>query len=359
MIQASKSLTLHFTSKGGAYSAIWMSDRGDLYQEYEVNGSTTTYYPSITATNPITMHLTVASARTNGLVTPTSVTYYANGKELTFNGVNCTTAGMTDIFRLTASGDLQIIGNLGKVANNSSFSLQAKISVSSSGADTFYVSAPVTMSPYNGADYARVTLAPGDDKNFTISQKGGSCILSALVTKGGVEITTGLTYEWYKFQSGAFVLLSGKNTKTLTVQEADVESYALYKLVVKESGSELGSDAQGVMDASDPYDIVLNTWVNDGGGGNDVSTNDLTLNDEMPDSAYIKVQAMLVARGQTTAAVVSGTKKYEFSVVSSNGTSMFGQNLSATDNYKITVGNLKNMGAGIGDYDIVVNCEVS
>lgn len=359
MIQTSRSATIHFTSKGGSYQAIWMSDRGDLYQEYAVNGTVTTYYPSIDATNPITMHLTVASARTNGLVTPTSVTYYANGTELTFSGVNCTTAGLQSVFRLTADGDLQIIGNLGKVANNANFSLQAKISMSASGADTFYATEPVTLSPYNGADYARVTIAPGDAKNFTISEKGGSCLLKAIVTKGGVEVTSGLTYEWYKFVGGVFTLLSGKTTQTLTVQEADVDSYALYKVVVKENGAELGSDAQGVMDASDPYDILLSTWVNDGSGGNDVSTNDLTLNDEMPGTAYIKFKATLVTRGQTTAAVVSGTKKYEFSVVSGNGTKMFGQNSSTTDTYNVTVANLLALGAGIGDYELVVDCTVS
>ena len=359
MIQTSRSAVIHFTSKGGAYTAIWMSDRGDLYQEYAVNGTSTTYYPSIDSTNPITMHLTVASARTNGLASPTAVTYYANGTELTFSGVNCTTAGLQGVFRLTSGGDLQIIGNLGKVANNASFSLQAKVSMSAAGADTFFVSAPVTMSPYNGADYARVTIAPGDDKNFTISQKGGSCILSALVTKGGTEITTGLTYEWYKYTGGAFALLPGKTARTLTVQEADVDSYALYKLVVKESNVELGSDAQGVMDASDPYDILLSTWVNDGSGGSDVSTNNLELNDEMPRTAYIKCKATLVARGQTTAALVSGTKKYEFSVVSGNGTRMFGQNASVSDTYSVTVANLLDNGAGIGDYELMVECTVS
>lgn len=359
MIQTSKSATIHFTSKGGSYQAIWMGDRGDLYQEYAVNGATTTYYPSIDATNPITMHLTVASARTNGLVTPTSVTYYANGTELTFSGVNCTAAGLQNIFRLTADGNLQIIGDLGKVANNANFLLKAKISVSASGADSFYVSAPVTLSPYNGADYARVTIAPGDNKNFTISEKGGFCMLKALVTKGGVEVTSGLTYEWYRFVGGSFSLLSGKTTQTLIVQEADVDSYALFKVVVKGNGAELGSDAQGVMDASDPYDILLDTWVNDGSGGNDVSTNDLTLNDEMPGAAYIKFKAALVTRGQTTAAVVGGTKMYEFSVVSGNGTKMFGQAASTADTYNVTVANLLALGAGIGDYEMVVDCTVS
>lgn len=358
MIQASTLRTIHFTSKGGAYTPIWMSSRGDLYQEYETAGTTTTYYPNITPSDPVTMRLTIASARTNGIVTPTGVVYYANGTELTFNGVNCTTPGMQSLFKLTADGDLQIIGNLGVVANNANFLLQAKVSMSASGNDNFWVSAPVTLSPYNGADYARVTIAPGDNNNFAISEKNGSCILKALVTKGGAEVTTGLTFEWYKYVGGAFSVISGATSQTMTVQESDVDTYALYKVVVKQGGTEIGTDTQGVLDASDPYDILLSTWINDGRGGNDVATNDLTLDDEMPGNAYIKSKAMLVTRGQTTAAVVTGTKKYAFSVIAGNGAVMFGQALSASDTYIVTVANLLANGAGLGDYQLAVECTV-
>lgn len=349
--KASASRRIHFTSKGGGYSAIWMGSRGDLYQEYDSAGSTTKYYPDF-STNPIIMTLTVTSVRTNGVVTPSSVTYYANGTKLTFSGLTCTNTGWSGVFALTASGDLKIIGNLGAVMIGN-FLLQADVSVSAAGgADVIHVSAPVVMSPYNGADYARVTILSPDGKNFTIAEKGGSCQLKALTTKGGAEVSTGLSYEWYKVVNGVFTLISGATSQTLTVQEKDVDTYGMYKVIVKENGVELGHDVQQILDASDPYDILISSKIYTG-SGSAVTTNDLELNDEMPQSAYLLFTCSFVKRGQSAA--VAGTATYTFTLVAGNGAQILTlQPLTGAANQcKVTVADLLQW--GIGDYELIVD----
>lgn len=349
--KASASRKIHFTSKGGGYSAIWMGSRGDLYQEYETVGSTTKYYPDFTA-NPVIMALTVTSARTKGVVTPASVTYYANGTKLTFNGLTCTNTGWGGVFALTAAGDLKIIGNLGAVMLGN-FLLEADVSVSAaSGSDMIHVSAPVTMPPYNGADYARVTILSPDGKNFTVAEKGGSCQLKALTTKGGTEITSGLSYEWYKVVNGVFSLVAGATSQTLTVQEKDVDTYGMYKVVVKENGVELGYDTQQVLDASDPYDILISSKIFKGSGSEE-STNDLELNDEMPSNAYLLFACSFVKRGQNAA--VAGSATYVFTLVAGNGAQIMTLTpLTGNANQcKVTVADL--MQWGIGDYELIVD----
>lgn len=350
--KATASRKIHFTSKGGGFSAIWMGSCGDIYQEYEdVAGGTTKYYPDFSA-KPFTMFLTVTSARTNGVVAPASVTYYANGTKLTFSGLACTNPGWGGVFALTADGNLKIIGNLGAVFKGN-FLLSADVSVSASGGnDVIHVTAPVTMPPYNGADYARVTILSPDGKNFTIAEKGGSVQLKAMTTKGGSEITSGLTYEWYKIVGGVFTLISGATSQTLTVQEADVDTYGMYKVIVKENGVELGFDTQQVLDASDPYDILISSKIFKGTGNEEV-TNDLELNDEMPPSAYLLFTCSFVKRGQTAA--VAGTATYVFTLMAGNGAKVLTLPAltGAANQCKVTVADL--MAWGIGDYELIVD----
>ncbi len=349
--KATASRKFHFTSKGGGYSAIWMGSRGDIYQEYEdVSSSVTKYYPDFSS-NPFTMSLTVTSVRRQGVITPASVTYYANGTKLTFMGTTCTNTGWGSVFALTADGNLKIIGNLGAVYKGN-FILAADVSISvASDEDMIHVTAPVTMPPYNGADYGRVTILSPDGKNFTISEKGGNCQLKAMTTKGGSEISSGLTYQWYKVASGAFTAISGATGQTLTVQEKDVDTYGMYKVIAKEGNTELGFDTQQVLDASDPYDILISTQLYNG-SGSAVATNDLELTDEMPDTAYLLFTCTFAKRGETAA--VSGTASYTFSVVAGNGAHVLNPTTSglATNQCKVLVSNLKLH--GYGDYELIV-----
>ncbi|WP_300880237.1 hypothetical protein [uncultured Alistipes sp.] len=356
---ASAIRTFHFTSKGGGFTAMWMGDKGDLYQEFSGSGATAVYYPNISATNPQTMQLTVMSAKTSGTVTPAAVTYYANEVELKFNTSRaCINPGWENIFRLTADNMLQIIGNLAKVANHTSYMLKADISVSAAtGTDKLFAYAPVTVAPYSGKDSSRVTIAAPDGKNFTITEHGGSCKLKALTFKGGQEVApSGLAYEWYKLVAGAYTKLP-VTTQEITVNEGDVDTYANYKAIVKQAGETIGFDIQGVLDASDPYDIVTSIKVFNG-TGNAVSTNDETLSDEMPSTAYLEYTCQLVQRGSTTP--VTGTQTFTFTVVAANGAQLYHPTtLSGGKACRITIADLLNWNAGIGDYQLVIDATLS
>ena len=75
---------------------------------------------------------------------------------------------------------------------------------------------------------------------------------------GSDEITTGLAYKWYNQVNGAWSVLSGKTTQTLTVTNDMVDTTGVFKVEVYQGGKLIGQDTQSVMDASDPFDLILN-----------------------------------------------------------------------------------------------------
>ena len=104
----------------------------------------------------------------------------------------------------------------------------------------------------------RVTITAGDTKNFVITEKTGnnsSVILTAKAYQSGAQLSTGLTYQWEKMVNGGWQTLTGKTSQSLTVQEADIDTYGEFRVTVSLNGAEIGKDIQGVMDASDPFDI--------------------------------------------------------------------------------------------------------
>ena len=161
-----------------------------------------------------------------------------------------------------------------------------------------------------------VTIAAGDNKYYTITEKGGSCILKAMTYQAGVSVTSNLTYKWYKLVGGVWSLLSGKTAQTLTVTGDMVDCYSSFKCVVSQGGTEIGTDIQGVMDASDPYDIIPNP-----------SPADETIVEEGDTVVYTP---MVVKRGSTTKAM---EMNFNFTAIDSVGL-ILGQ---ATNQAKFTV----------------------
>ena len=69
------------------------------------------------------------------------------------------------------------------------------------------------------------------------------------------EITKDLTYVWEKMGASGWEVINGQTAQTLTVSGSSIDTYGEYRVTVNRSGVEIGKDIQGVMDASDPYDI--------------------------------------------------------------------------------------------------------
>lgn len=350
---ASKSVTIQFTSRG-AYSAMMMSDTGDLFQMYSGSASSPNFvYPTYSTSNPATLRLTVVNARNTSAVDLTSktVVYYCCGVQLAFNSSGaCTTTtnGFNNIFRLNGK-NLQVIGSLCGVAGGAGFNIQAKVMMgTTSNADYVVANCPVEIGPYVSGSSTKVTIAPGDSKNFTITANGGSVILTARIFEKGAWVSnyTNYNFKWEQFTGGSWVSIG--SAQTLTVSDSMVDTYSLFRVTVTtKAGGQVGSDTQTVLDASDPYDILVSAKKSEN-GTTETATTDFTLEDTLPDAAYINFTPTMVRRGSTTS--IGGTFT-SAPIISGDGVKVGSATKSGND-FKVTVATLRAL-QGVGEYQVI------
>lgn len=265
MSKASASRTIKFISKAGTYSASIMSPTGDLYQMWKGTMSDVTeIFPNFASVKPTLLFVCTSSRTAEGIADPDFIDYYVNGQKLAFSGGVSTTSfnGETGHFKtVTPSGDnlyygLQIVKDLVKASGFAPLTIKMVAHISYGiQSDTIEASYVIPIQQATG-DSVIVTIAAGDTKNFVINDKGGSCILKAMAYENGTALTKDLTYVWEKLTPSGWSTLSGKTVQTLTVSDGDIDTYGEFRVTVKRSGTNIGSDIQGVMDASDPYDIA-------------------------------------------------------------------------------------------------------
>jgi hypothetical protein len=247
-----------------------MCSKGDLWQEYTDYGNTTNtnFRPDYSvAENQSTLEFVVTSSRTASgevEISDNMIRWYFNDTEISFtSGVS--TGTFAGLFKRTASNGRQaltVTGNLAPVAGYASATIKAVATILV-GNETEELQATYTVQiqQKSGTSY-KVTIAPGDSKNFVISEKDGTCQLKAIVYFDGSVSSKTYTYKWYKMSGAAWTQLSA-TTQVITVKEADVATYGDYKVEVYLNGELVGMDAQGVMDTSDPYMIVPNATPSD------------------------------------------------------------------------------------------------
>lgn len=262
MSSASTTRTIKFVSKAGTYAAVIMCPDGDIYQEWEgTTAQITGVYPNFEVTKPILYFVCTSSRVAEGVATPDAINYYFNGTKIEFSG-DTSTGTFAGVFKKIApSGDnlyygLQIVKNIAELAGLAPAVVRMVATVSY-GTQTDQIEAsysiPIQQSTGNGI---RVTIVSPDGKNFVINDKGGSCQLKAMAYQKGTELTANLSYVWEQMQgSSGWVVLTGKTTQTITVQDTDINAYGEYRVTVNRGNEELGKDIQGVMDASDPLQI--------------------------------------------------------------------------------------------------------
>lgn len=261
MSTASTSRTIKFISKAGTYTAVIMSPKGDLYQEYEgTTSDVTSVYPDFSKLQPILYFVCTSSRVAEGIADPDAMEYYFNDQKISFSGgtSNGTFAGY---FKTVAPGGdnpyygLQILKNIAELAGYAPAVIKMVATISyGTQSDQIQATYTIPIQQATGSSY-RITIAAGDNKNFVITEKGGSCILKAMAYQSGNELTKDLTYKWEKSGVKDWEELQGKTSQTLTVSGNDINTYGEYRVHVYRSGTEIGTDIQGVMDASDPYDI--------------------------------------------------------------------------------------------------------
>lgn len=265
MSSASASLTVKFTTKSGTYTALIMSPSGDLYQEYEgTTSEVTAIYPDFETTQPELYFVCTSSRVSEGVATPDAMSYYFNDSAISFDSSGVSTGIFAGYFeRIYPNGDqlyygLKILKNIVELSGFASATILMVATVSySTQSDTIQASYPISISQSTGSSY-KVTITAGDTNNFVISDKSGSCILKAMAYQGGVELTQNLSYVWEKMGDSGWETLTTSTSQTLTVSASDINTYGEYRVTISRSGSAIGSDIQGVMDTSDPYEIQAN-----------------------------------------------------------------------------------------------------
>lgn len=287
-----------FSQKAGVYMPAIMCDKGDLYQEYDGEPSApVNIAPDFTTLKPTLSFLLTSSRVAEGIVVPSSIKWYFNDVLINFtSNVSTNTFGSeTGHFRFvpyqagtTNYFGLQVVKNLVKASVGASCTIKAvaTVTVGNTSDEVQYVySIPITKGVGN---QKVVTIMAGDDKYFAIREKGGSVILSAMARMGASELTSGLSYKWYKMTNSAWVVISGQTGKNLTVTDSMVDTTGIFKVEVYQGSILIGLDTQTVMDLSDPYDIITNP-----------TPEDETISNSGDSVVYAPI---LVKRGQTTKA---------------------------------------------------------
>ena len=299
MSSASTTRTIKFVSKAGTYAAVIMCPDGDIYQEWEgTTAQITGVYPNFEVTKPILYFVCTSSRVSEGVATPDAINYYFNGTKIEFSG-DTSTGTFAGVFKKIApSGDnlyygLQIVKNIAELAGLAPAVVKMVATVSY-GTQTDQIEAsysiPIQQSTGNGI---RVTIVSPDGKNFVINDKGGSCQLKAMAYQKGIELTANLSYVWEQMQgSSGWVVLTGKTTQTITVQDADINAYGEYRVTVNRGSEELGKDIQGVMDASDPLQIDPHP-----------SPEDETITEDESGNGEVTYTPVVVKRGTSTKAL--------------------------------------------------------
>lgn len=261
MSVASATRQIKFISKSGTYTATIMSPSGDIYQEWEgVLDDITAIRPDFSVTKPILYFVCTSSRVAEGVATPDSIDIYFNDVKINFSG-DTSTGIFAGVFKkVSPSGDnlyygVQILQNIADVAGYAPavIKMVARISYGTQS-DDIQASYTIPVQQSTGSSY-RVTISAGDNKNFVITEKGGSVILKANAYQSGEDLSANLSYKWEKMGPSGWELMAGATARTLTVYGSDINTYGEYRVTVSRSGAEIGKDIQGVMDASDPYDI--------------------------------------------------------------------------------------------------------
>lgn len=269
MSEASVSRQVVYVRKGSVYMPFLQSNMGDLYQEYQGTADNpTNITPNFTTLTPMLSYIITSSLAAAGIVVPSSVKWFFNDTELTFGSNKLSTntfGGETGHFENVpySSGTqnyfaLKIKKNLVKASAGAACNIKAEATIAvgnTSDKIQCVYSIPVTVGVGNSK---RVTIMAGDNKFFTLTDKGDSCILKAMAYVGSEQLNTSLTYKWYTLQSGSWQKIGGQTSQNLTVTNDMVDTTGQFKVEVFQDGNLIGMDVQTVVDASDPFDIITN-----------------------------------------------------------------------------------------------------
>lgn len=168
-------------------------------------------------------------------------------------------------------------------------------------------------------------IIDANGRGATITTTYPTVALKAILEKGGIALTTGITYQWYKSTldesldlandsvADNRMLLPGKTAQTLTLTAADIQTYDTYLVDIFESGQLVKTAMMSVRDETDSLELMYNVE---------------GIEDDLQPGGSIKYTPKVVYRGTTTPA--SGVWTYKYQKIKLNGTNVGAQTTGAS-----------------------------
>ncbi|WP_158962602.1 cupredoxin domain-containing protein [Myroides fluvii] len=191
-------------------------------------------------------------------------------------------------------------------------------------------------------------IIDANGRGATITTTYPSVTLKAILEKGGIEVTAGITYQWFKSTMDEAedlandpiadnrMLLPGKTQQTLTLTASDVQTYDTYICQISENGQLVKSAMMSVRDETDSLELMYNVE---------------GIEDDLQPGGSIKYTPKVVYRGTATPA--SGSWVYKYQKVKVDGTTIGNQ----TSGTSVTVTYTEIEAAGVSEISVLFEAQ--
>ncbi len=303
-----------------------------------IRKDTNSYIPNFTqAANQPTIYPHLESQVEQRRLAPVAGTekwYYNNDSTaITFGSDNISTApsAAAGKFKKTTfnNGDfvvpaLQVIGNLASPSNTDSDTISLTCDVESGG----------HVQTVRSSIFVRVEEVEGDPYIAFIDATDGGVIdsntptvtLTATLLKAGGEVTSGLTYKWFKSSGSTWAQIPG-TAKTLTLGADSIDSRALIKCEITHSGITTNAVIE-VSDETDPSVMVFDA---------DGST---TLTSKEPTNK-VTITPKVVKRGTGAIDTRFNGKPYSFLFLNAKGQAISLKTAPTNSSFTVTFEDIK------------------
>ena len=187
-------------------------------------------------------------------------------------------------------------------------------------------------------------IIDANGRGATITTTYPSVTLKAILEKGGIVTTSGITFQWHKStldetedlandaNQDNRMLLPGKTQQTLTLTAADIQTYDTFICEIFEAGQLVKTATMSVRDETDSMELLYNVE---------------GAEDDLQPNGSVKYTPKVVYRGTTTPA--PGNFIYKYQKIKVDGTSIGAQ----TSGTSLTVTYAEIEAAGVDEINIL------
>ncbi len=330
--------TIRVTKKGDTLSASLISNK-PLIAKYQDNVVIGSWALEANQRTIVAQILTTLSSLPIASTNISNIEWRFNGAVIADNNTNFTKTtakiGSTTVPALIVKGD--IMASITTVS-----SIEFSADVYSGGYTTkIYCSISVLREQVSANTYTAYILDKSG-RGATITTDTPTLVLEALLEKGGVEVTSGLNYKWYKMTLNSAedasdgvtdnrVLIANATGKTITLTAKDISTYDTYQVEISEGSTFIKSAIISVRDETDALDIQYNIT----GAEQNLDT-----------GGSVKYTPKVVLQGTTT--VAPGTWTFAYQKVKTDGTLVGAKSTGAS--YTVTYADVESAG---GELDVL------